>query len=106
MNTNDQIDHNVQIEAGDPPEKLMARYAGVDNDGQPKETWLKALQAKDDKAFVKEAETSIWLSAYANNNPRSDYHWQASACYDEAKRRGKPELYTKAYNQARATAGC
>lgn len=45
----------------------------------------------------------IWLSAYANNNPRSDYHWQADACYDEAARRGKPELYVQAYEKAKAT---
>lgn len=35
--------------------------------------------------------------------PRSDYHWQADACYDEAARRGKPELYTQAYNRVRAS---
>jgi len=61
------------------------------------------IASLDDEAFVKKSETLIWLSAFANNNPRSAYHWQADACYDEAKRRGKPELYDKAYKQAVAT---
>jgi hypothetical protein len=49
---------------------------------------------------VKQAEQDIWLSAYANNNPRSDYHWQADTCRKEAQRRGHPELYERAYRQA------
>lgn len=41
----------------------------------------------------------IWLSAYANNNPRSDFHWMVDSCYDECKRRGKiNEIYQKAYD--------
>jgi hypothetical protein len=54
----------------------------------------------DDDAFVKEAEHAIWLSAYASNNRRSDYHWQADACYAEAQRREKPHLYERAWKRA------
>lgn len=71
-----------------------------DNSGRPRSDYLDALKAKSDEDFVKHAETRIWLSAYANNNPRSDYHWQADACYDEAERRGRPDLYKRAYQQA------
>lgn len=39
----------------------------------------------------------IWLSAYASNNPRSDYHWQCDACYDECKKRGKEDIYNRAH---------
>lgn len=73
---------------------------GKDNYGKPRQTFADQIAALSDSAFVEAAEKKIWLSAYANNNPRSDYHWQADACYDEAQRRGKPELYKKAYDQA------
>ena len=73
---------------------------GLDNYHKPRQDFAYYLASLDDKEFVKEAETAIWLSAYANNNPRSDYHWQADACYDEAARREKPELYIQAHEQA------
>ena len=53
------------------------------------------------EAFVSEASQYIWLSAYASNNPTSDYHWMASACYYEAQRRDDPGLYQQAYDRAR-----
>lgn len=73
---------------------------GQDNYGKPRQIYADRIAAMDDTAFSKEAEQSIWLSAYANNNPRSDYHWQADACYNEATRRGKPELYNQAHARA------
>jgi hypothetical protein len=69
---------------------------GKDNYGKPKQNFVDKIEAMSDEAFVDKAQQTIWLSAFANNNPRSDYHWQADACYDEAVRRGKPELYSKA----------
>lgn len=83
-------------------EKLT--LTGRDNYGKPRQNWADRLASFDDDAFVTEASKMIWLSAYANNNPRSDYHWQADACYDEARRRGKPELYQRAFDQARGQA--
>ena len=79
-----------------PSETLT--IAGKDNYGNPRQSFADKIASLDDAAFVKEAQHRIWLSAYANNNPRSDYHWQADACYDEAQRRGKPELYKAAYD--------
>ena len=79
------------------------KLSGFDNKKRPRQDFADTLALLDDEAFVKRAEMLIWLSAFANNNPRSDYHWQANACYDEAKRRGKPELYSKAYDSAAAT---
>lgn len=72
-------------------------YAGNDNYGKPKKLYLEKLEAMDDDALRKECEQKIWLSAYAANNPRSDYHWHCDATYDECKRRGKPEIYSKAH---------
>lgn len=78
-------------------------YSGRDNYGKPKQDFLAKLVALSDAAFVEEAEHRIWLSAYAGNNPRSDFHWQSDACYDEAERRQKPELYVQAYGLARGS---
>jgi hypothetical protein len=73
---------------------------GTDNYGAPRQHFADSLAASDEEQYLQTAEEYIWLSAYANNNPRSDYHWKADACYDEAKRRGRPELYGKAWKQA------
>lgn len=75
---------------------------GKDNFGKPRQAFADKLAALDDAGFVSEAQNRIWLSAYANNNPRSDYHWQANACYAESQRRGKPELYGFAFRKASA----
>jgi hypothetical protein len=80
-------------------------FDGNDNFGKPRQDFADKLAAMDEAAYLKAAEQVIWLSAYANNNPKSDYHWQATACYKEAERRGDKALYTRAYNQARASAG-
>jgi len=70
---------------------------GKDNYGNPKQDYADKLVAMDETAFLRAAEQAIWLSAYASNNPRSDYHWQADACYADAVRREKPELYSQAH---------
>lgn len=77
---------------------------GLDNYGKPRQHFADRIAEMDDARFMKEAEQYIWLSAYAANNPRSDFHWMADSCYDEAKRREKPELYKKAWERAAATA--
>jgi hypothetical protein len=67
------------------------------NDLDKKPAYLKKLEAMTDEELYKECKDKIWFSAYANNNPRSCYHWQCDATYDEAKRRDKVEIYTKAH---------
>ena len=62
-------------------------------------------QSKTDDEFVKDAETQIWLSAFAANNPRAPAHTESDRAYDEAKRREKPWLYQRAYNGAYRSAG-
>lgn len=80
------------------PDRLV--IPGLDNYHRPRQEFADKLAAADDEEFVKIAEDRIWLSANASNNPRSDYHWQADTCHDEAKRRGKPDLYKRAWNKA------
>lgn len=78
----------------------MDKYFGNDNRGHPKADYLARLAAMDDEELQRECAGKIWLSAYAANNPRSDYHWHVDACYDECQRRGKPEIYQQGYNRA------
>jgi len=83
----------------------MDRYAGNDNDGKPKSVYLETLTGLDDKALEDAGEQMVWLSAFANNNPRSDFHWQVDAIYDECKKRGKPEIYQRAFDRAKRSCG-
>ena len=72
---------------------MSDKYEGKNNYDIPKSIYLDKLKAKDDKELREACNQMIWLSAYTNNNPRSDYHWQCDACYDECDRRGKVNIY-------------
>lgn len=62
-------------------------------------------EALSDDEFVAKAEMQIWLSAFANNNPRAPAHKETDNAFDEARRREKPWLYQKAYNKAVTSCG-
>lgn len=78
----------------------MDKYTGNDNHGQPKQAYLDKIAAMDAALLEEETKSAIWLSAYAANNPRSDFHWQADACYDECMRRGDVDIYRRAFARA------
>lgn len=75
------------------------QLTGTGNYG-PRQPFADKLFALDDEHFGRECESFIWLSAWAANNPNSDYHWQCDVCYNEATRRGSPELYNEAWKRA------
>lgn len=78
----------------------MDKYTGNDNHGKPKAEYLHLLPLMSIEVLEKETRDKIWLSAYASNNPRSDYHWHVDACYDEIVRRtGHNLLYYKCYDK-------
>jgi hypothetical protein len=79
--------------------------SGTSNYGSPAQEYADKIAGLLAENFVCEAAEAIWMSAWAANNPTSDYHYQASACYYEAQRRGNPDLYQQAYDQARGIAG-
>jgi hypothetical protein len=83
------------------PDRLTLE--GKDNYGKPRQGFADRLAAADEAEYLKLAEQFAWLSAYAANNRRSDYHWQDKACQDEATRRSQPELYDKARRRAFST---
>ncbi len=60
--------------------------------------YLTSLAALTDQELVKEAENLIWLAAYASHNKL--YDLKTDHIYKEAKKRGKPWLYARGYNQA------
>lgn len=76
-----------------------------DNSGNPTSAYTAKIEAMDDDALVAEASDKCWLSAFASNNPRSDYHWQTGALYAEAAKRRKPWLYARGWNKAYRLAG-
>jgi len=55
------------------------------------------LQKYDEVKLYDMCKDMIWLSAFAANNPGSDFHWMCDACYAECTRRGKSDLYQKAH---------
>lgn len=69
----------------------------IDNQGKPRKDYLLRIAAMSEAELLKESKDKIWLSAYASNNPRSDYHWQADACYAECQNRKRPDIYREAY---------
>ena len=75
------------------------RYEGNDNYGKPKQLYLDKLSTMDDAQLREACSHMIWLSAYANNNPRSDFHWQCHACYDECAKRDKVFIYEQEYRK-------
>jgi len=73
------------------------QFDGNDNYGNPKINYLRKIILQNNKELEKECESKIWLSAYTNNNVRSDYHWQCDCCYAECRRRNEEIIYNKAY---------
>ncbi len=61
------------------------------------EDYKSKLNPMDDKNLFEECKRYIWLSAYANNNPGSEYHRKVSVLYDECERREKKKIYMDAY---------
>ena len=82
---------------------IVEKYVGNDNYGHPKQEYLGKLKNMDDKELSDACDRMIWLSAYANNNPRSDFHWQCDACYDECERRSKGHIYEQAHKSIEAS---
>lgn len=70
------------------------------NTGETKEHWRQRLVAMSDDELYRHCERYIWLSAYARNNPTSDYHFLCDAGYDECARRDKLEIYERAHAAA------
>ena len=67
-----------------------------------KPEWRTKLQTMTDDELLRHCEKFIWLSAYANNNPRSDYHFLCDAGYVECVRRNRRDSYDEAYKEASA----
>jgi hypothetical protein len=77
-----------------------------DNAPEKKEAYKAKLQSMSDENLFKETKDKIWLSAYANNNPRSCFHWQCDFTYDEWQRRdGDSQRYGIAHKQVMRSEG-
>jgi hypothetical protein len=70
------------------------------NTGETKTEWRARLKAMTEDELYQHCEKYIWLSAYANNNPNSDFHFLCDAGYDECKTRSRVDVYDRAYRDA------
>ncbi len=57
------------------------------------------LKSSTEKELYELCKRYIWLSAYAANNPSSDYHWMSDMCYGECYDRKKEKIYSDAYRR-------
>lgn len=73
-------------------------WSGNDNYGKPKSAYVARIATMTDGELYEETKRAIWLSAYAANNPRSDFHWHVDACYYECLAREKPKIYERAFD--------
>lgn len=80
--------------------------SGTSNYGRPAQEWADKVAALGDEEFVSEGAEAVYWSAWAESNSTSDYHYQATVFYYDAQRRGNPDLYQQAYDEARRQAGC
>ena len=78
------------------------KYSGLDNYGRPRQEYLDILSSLSDDDLLKKCSDMVWLSGYAGNNPRSDYHWQADACYDECVKRSRQDIFEMAIARSRS----
>ena len=91
---------NTAVEALVSKGGYSCKYEGTDNYGVVKSVYLKKIVQMTDDQLYDECKDIIWLSAYASNNSRSDYHWKCDACYEECQRRNKSEIYNRAHTSA------
>lgn len=56
--------------------------------------------ALSDDELVTVAHREIWLSGFCKGGQSLDAFKNSLAAFDEAERRGKPDLYTRAWNRA------
>lgn len=69
---------------------------GLDNYDR-RQLYANAVWAMERADLKAEMKKIIWLSAWASNNPRSDYHWQVDLLHDVGKKRFGDQLYRKAH---------
>lgn len=72
-------------------------FQGNDNAGKPRLEYCRRVEEMTRKELKEEAKSKIWLSAFAANNSRSDFHWHVSAIYVACDK--FPGLYEEAYNE-------
>lgn len=63
------------------------------------EKWALELSKMTDDELRQACNKYIWLSAYANNNPDSAYHWQCDMTYDECHLREKIYIYAEEHEK-------
>jgi hypothetical protein len=63
-------------------------------------TFAEKIALLSDAQLTADAEKWLWASLRLRSKPGEPFRWQADACYAEAEKRGKPELYAEALRRA------
>jgi hypothetical protein len=74
-----------------------APISNPDNSGKAQRAYVLKIAEMSNEDLGRECGSMIYMSAFAANNPRSCYHWQCDACYDECKRRKREDIYSEAH---------
>lgn len=77
------------------PEAAVLVLGGLDSAGRPRQLFAAQLARHDVPEYLEIAVLCIVRSAVAGD-PGSDWHWMAEACFEEARRRRCPGLYSRA----------
>lgn len=63
------------------------------------QNFLKEIENLTDEELQDKCEHYIWMSGYAANNQRSNYHRMVDALYSKCSREGKVNIYKAAYKE-------
>lgn len=74
-------------------ERVEKKEKGMSN----KQEYEQKLAYMPTDELFKETKMKIWLSAFANNNSKAPAHWQVDLCYDEWRKRGDLDSYSRAH---------
>jgi len=80
--------HHARLRQVESPEEQQIK----------KEEFSKYIRGLTMEELKELTKSVIFLSAFANNNPHSDYHWEIRLCHTELQNRtGNTDLYDKLY---------
>lgn len=77
------------------PESAVLVLDGLDGAGKPRQLFAARLAGYSVPQYLEVAVLCI-VKAAAAGDPRSDWHWMSEACFEEARRRRCPGLYSRA----------
>ncbi|WP_421193908.1 hypothetical protein [Aeromonas jandaei] len=76
----------------------LTEIAATNDEARRVVEYLIKIATMDDEALYRECRENFGNSALSDEAASPDWFWMTSACFKEAKRRGKSEIYSQAYD--------